>query len=101
MLSAPCPEKDPWLPSRMIARRIPRKRRQKVSMRRINPIEWTSGCLHSPAAEAVQDRVQLLTASRKRWEPPRILLARRLPAQSNIPKGTAMVTLRQFSNICL
>jgi len=52
VLFAPCPEKDPWLPSTMIARRIPRKRRQKVSMRRINPIEWTSGCLHSPAAEA-------------------------------------------------
>ena len=70
-------------------------------MRRINPIEWTSGCLHSPAAEAVQDRVQLLAASRKRREPPRILLARRLPAQSNIPKGTAMVTLRHFSSTCL
>ena len=80
-------------------------------MRRINPIEWTSDCLYSPAAEAVQDRVQLLaasrkrreplTASRKRRKPPRILLARRLPAQSNIPKGTAMVTLRHFSSTCL
>jgi hypothetical protein len=45
--------------------------------------------------------VQLLTASRKRWEPQRILLARRLPAQPNIPKGTAMVTLRHFSSTCL
>ncbi len=36
----------------MIARRSPRKRRQKVSMRRINPIEWTSGCSHSPATGA-------------------------------------------------
>ena len=38
--------------------------------------------------------MQLLTASSKRWESPRILLARPLPAQPNIPKGTAMVTLR-------
>jgi hypothetical protein len=70
-------------------------------MRRINPIEWTSGCLHSPAAEAGARSCAAANRIRKRWEPPRILLARRLPAQPNIPKGTAMATLRQFSSTCL
>jgi hypothetical protein len=67
-------------------------------MRRSNPIEWTSGCLHSPATEAGARSCAAANCIRKRREPPRILLARRLPAQSSIPKGTAMVTLRQFSS---
>jgi hypothetical protein len=72
-------------------------------MRRINPIEWTSGCSHCPAAEAgARSRAaancipQTLGAA----EDP-CPLARRLPAQPSIPKGTAMVTLRQFSSTCL
>jgi hypothetical protein len=97
----PLPGKDPWLPSRMITRRIPRKRRQKVSMRRINPIEWTSGYSHSPAAEAgarscaAANRIpQTLGAAEDPARPP-------TPAQPGIPKGTAMIMLRQFSSTCL
>ena len=78
----PLPGMDPWLPSRMIARRLPRKRRQKVSMRRINPIEWASGCSHPRQLRPVQDRVQLLTGSRK------TLGAAEDPARPPTPRAT-------------
>jgi len=72
-------------------------------MRRINPIEWTSGCSHCPAAEAgasSRAAANCIPQTLGAAEDP-CPLARRLPAQPSIPKGTAMVTLRQFSSTCL
>jgi hypothetical protein len=51
-------------------------------MRRINPIEWTSGCLHSPAAEA-----GTRSCAAANWIP-QTLGAAEDPARPPIPRAT-------------